>query len=55
MDIVDKIMAFESGEMSDENTVVFFQEMIDSGTVWHLQGSYSRMARTLINEGYCHE
>lgn len=43
-DVVDKIMDYESGNMDDEQIVQFFQEIIDSGLVWQLQGSYSRAA-----------
>ena len=32
-----------------------FQEMIDDGSVWKLQGSYGRMATALIEDGHCHE
>ena len=53
MDQVDKIMAFESGELDDEAIIELFQELIDSGLVWQLQGSYGRMARSLIEDGYC--
>jgi len=52
---VDSVMRYESGEMSFQEIVVFFQEMIDSGAVWSLQGSYQRMASDLIAEGYCYE
>jgi hypothetical protein len=53
MDIVAEMMAFESGELDDEQTIVFFQELIDSGLAWSLQGSYGRMAHSLIENGYC--
>lgn len=53
MNQVDKIIAFESGEMDFDATVEFFQELIDSGLVWQLQGSYGRMASSLIENGYC--
>lgn len=53
MDIVDKIMAFESGEMDYEETISFFQELIDDGTAWTLQGSYGRAAESLIAGGQC--
>ena len=53
MDQVDKIMAFESGELDFDETVEFFQKLIDSGLVWQLQGSYGRMANSLIENGYC--
>ena len=53
-DMVDKIMQYENGEMSEEELVEFFQMLIDSGMAWTLQGSYGRMAAQLIEAGYCH-
>lgn len=52
--LVDKIMAYESGEMNDEDTVEFFQGLIDSGLAWQLQGHYGRTASALIEAGHCH-
>jgi hypothetical protein len=53
MDQVSKIMAFEQGDLDFDQTVELFQELIDSGLVWQLQGSYGRMASSLIENGYC--
>jgi hypothetical protein len=52
-DLVGKIISFENGDMSDEELIAFFQELIDSGMAWSLQGMYGRMAKNLIDEGYC--
>jgi hypothetical protein len=49
--IVDKIMSYEQGEMEQEETVAFFQELIDDGLVWRLQGHYGRTATRLIEAG----
>lgn len=49
----DLIIAFEQGELDDEAAIMLFQEMIDDGTVWRLQGSYGRMADSLIRMGFC--
>jgi hypothetical protein len=38
-DRVDKIMAYEAGEMSEPDMVKFFQELVDDGSAWSLQGS----------------
>jgi thymidine phosphorylase len=54
MDAVDFIMAYESGEATDEEIVTGMQAMIDSGVVWQLQGCYGRMATRLIEAGLCH-
>ena len=51
MDIVGKIMDFESGQMTGEEIIEFFQELIDSGMAWSLQGSYGQMAQALIDQG----
>jgi hypothetical protein len=53
MDQVDKIIAFEQGDLDEEGVIELFQELIDSGLAWQLQGSYGRMARNLIEAGYC--
>ena len=52
---VNKIIAYESGEMTEEEVIEFFQSLIDEGIVWQLQGSYGRKARGLIDQGLCHE
>jgi len=54
-DLVGKIIEFEAGEMEEEETVEFFQEMIDTGIVWGLQGAYGRIATELIEAGHCHQ
>ena len=53
MNITDKIIAYEQGEMTSDEVVDFFQEIIDSGLVWQLQGHYGRTANALIDNGDC--
>ena len=55
MDRVDKIIDYESGAMSDDDMVSFFQELINDGSAWTLQGHYGRTAKALIEAGLCHE
>lgn len=50
---IDRIIAYESGEMDFDEMVNFFQSLIDSEVVWHLQGHYGRTARDLIEGGFC--
>lgn len=55
MDIVNKMIQFETEGFDTEDELVdFFQELIDTGMVWSLQGSYGRAASDLIDAGYCH-
>lgn len=54
MDTLEFIMAYEGGELDDEQLVEGFQKLIDSGLAWQLQGCYGRTAVALIEAGYCH-
>ena len=51
--MINDIIAYESGEMQDEEIIDFFQRLIDSGMAWSLQGSYGRMAMRLVEDGLC--
>lgn len=54
-DLLNEIMEYESGDMSDDRIVAFFQKLINTGLAWQLQGSYGRTAKALIDAGYCTE
>ena len=51
--LTDDLLAYERGELSGVETVTLFQQLIDSGQVWTLQGAYGRMAQHLIETGHC--
>ncbi len=51
--LVQDIIDYENGDMTEERIVNLFQKLIDTGHAWTLQGNYGRMARNLIDEGYC--
>lgn len=46
------IIAFENGELDEEQTIALFQELCDTGMIYELQGSYQRIAQQLIHEGF---
>ncbi|MHA1438974.1 MAG: DUF7417 domain-containing protein [Promethearchaeota archaeon] len=48
INIFDKIIQFEEEGMNEQETISFFQELKDTGLVWHLQGFYQRMLHKLI-------
>lgn len=51
---IDYLIAFENGELDQDQVIDFIQDGIDRGGVWSLQGFYGRTARDLINAGLCH-
>ena len=50
---IDKLIDYENGQLDDEETFAFFQDLIDSGAAWALQGHYGRTALALIDSGHC--
>lgn len=50
--LVGKIMDYESGQLGARETIELFSALIADGTVWELQGSYGRMAASLIENGW---
>lgn len=53
--LVSRIMRYETGEASEQEVIELFQELINSGMAWSLQGHYGRMASHLIEQGVCNE
>ena len=51
--LVNNVMAYECGELNEEDTVKFFQHLINTGLAWTLQGHYGRTAMALIEDGLC--
>ena len=50
--LVDSIIAYEQGELNDQEVVCLFAELVKSGMAWSLQGSYGRTANALIKAGW---
>jgi len=52
-DLTNKIISYEQDELDGNEIIQLFQELIDNGMAWKLQGHYGRMAMDLIENGYC--
>ena len=51
MQLVDQLIAYEEGQLTEDEEIALFQHLIDTGTCWHLEGHYHRVAATLIEAG----
>lgn len=49
--LIDRITEYEKGELNEQQTIELFQELVDSGIVWDLQGHYGRLAYQLMEAG----
>jgi hypothetical protein len=49
--MLDQIIAFENGELDEDQVIDLFQHLVDTGLAWTLQGSYGRTAASLIDAG----
>lgn len=50
-DLTSQIIAYETGELTDEEVVALFQSLLDTGLCWRLQGHYGRTADLLLRAG----
>lgn len=51
MDNIDRLMDYEQGKLSEEETIVLFQALVNSGLAWKLQGHYGRTAKAMLDAG----
>ena len=49
--IINKIIAYEEDRLSQEEELELFQELINNGMAWELQGHYGRTAEFLLRAG----
>jgi hypothetical protein len=52
--VIDQIIAYEDGELDEDETLDLFQTLVNTGAAWTLQGHYGRTAAALIEQGLIH-
>ncbi len=50
--LIDKIIDYEQGTLSEKETLELFSELVRTGQAWTLQGHYGRTAKALIDNGF---
>lgn len=50
-DMAGKIIAYENGELSEDEVIDLFQQLVDTGLLWSLQGWYIRRAEEMLKKG----
>jgi len=51
LNLSSQIIAYETGELNHDEIVQLFQNLVDTGLAWSLQGHYGRTAQALIDAG----
>jgi hypothetical protein len=46
--LVAQLIAYEEGQITQDEEIALFQHLVDTGTCWHLEGHYHRVAATPI-------
>ena len=49
--LVKSLLAYETGQSSEDEVIELFQNLVDSGLAWQLQGYYGKTAVSLIEAG----
>jgi len=52
INLFDMIIAYESGDLTAEDILKLFAELIRTGWAYSLQGHYGKVATGLIRQGY---
>lgn len=54
VNLTDKIIKYEQDDMISEEIIELFQDLMNTGIIYNLQGSYQRVANKLLLAGLIH-
>jgi len=49
--LIEQIIAYEEDRLTQDEELVLFQNLVNSGMAWELQGHYGRTAAYLLSAG----
>jgi hypothetical protein len=51
MNLAERVLLYETDQMSEQEMIKLFQDLVDTGMAWKLQGHYGRTAMILLDAG----
>jgi hypothetical protein len=51
LQLVDQLIAYEEGQLTEDQEIALFEHLVQTGTCWQLEGHYQRVAATLMEAG----
>lgn len=51
VNLLDWMIAWEGGALSEEGEIALFQALVNNGMAWTLQGTYGRQAAAMLDAG----
>lgn len=51
LSLTTRIIQYENGELEEDDVQDLFAELVESGMIYQLQGSYQRTAQALVDAG----
>jgi hypothetical protein len=49
--LVAQLIAYEEGQLTEDEEIALFQHLVDTGTCWHLEGTIIALPRPLSRQG----
>lgn len=51
MNLAERVLLYETDQMSEQEMISMFQDLVDTGMAWKLQGHYGRTSMILLDAG----
>ena len=51
MQLVEQLIAYEEGQLTEDEEIALFRYLVETGTCWQLAGHYQRVGASLLEAG----